>query len=216
MLVNESPTQKFKPKKGLRQRDPLAPFLFLIVAEGLVVVIRKVVEKELLESLEIGDKLTKVNMLQHTDDTLFFCKANFQSVFIIKVILNCFELASSLKVNFQKSCIGGVRSNSHSLQCFKAILNCEVMQTLFKYLGMLVGGCHKRSKFWEGVVKRVRNRLGRRKDKFIFMARRLCLIKFVLFFLPLFYMSLYRMLAMVALWTYKGTSYGDGTRKVGK
>ena len=58
-------------------------------------------------------------------------------------------------------------------------------------------GCHKRSKFWEGMVDRVRNRLGRWKDKFISMIGRLCLIKFVLSSLPLFYLSMYKMLVIV-------------------
>jgi len=35
VLVNESPMDHFKMKKGLRQGDLLALFLFLIVAEGL-------------------------------------------------------------------------------------------------------------------------------------------------------------------------------------
>jgi len=48
VLVNGSPTQEFKPRIGLRQGDPLAPFLFLIVAEGLVGVVRKAVENDLL------------------------------------------------------------------------------------------------------------------------------------------------------------------------
>lgn len=63
-----------------------------------------------------------------------------KSVFVINAILNCFELASGLKFNFEKSSIdmvGGCAS----------ILNCVVMKTPFKYLGMLVGGCYKRSKF---------------------------------------------------------------------
>jgi len=88
VLVNKSLTQEFKPRKGLRQGDPLAPFLFLIVVEGLARVVRKVVEKDWLESVEIGSRFIKVNMLQYMDDTLFFCKAEAQRVFIIKVILN--------------------------------------------------------------------------------------------------------------------------------
>jgi len=70
VLVNGSPTQDFKPRKGLRQGDPLAPFLFLIVAEGLVGVVRKAIEK--LESLEIRDRSVKVNMLQYADDKVCF------------------------------------------------------------------------------------------------------------------------------------------------
>jgi len=34
VLVNGSPTTEFNPKNGLRQEDPLAPFLFLFVTEG--------------------------------------------------------------------------------------------------------------------------------------------------------------------------------------
>jgi len=41
ILVNGSHTEEFKPKRGLRQGDPLASFLFLIVAEGLLGLVRK-------------------------------------------------------------------------------------------------------------------------------------------------------------------------------
>jgi len=62
----------------------------------------------LLQSLTVGNKFVKMNMLQYVDDTLFFCKANPQSVFAIKVMLNCYELALGLKVNYMKSRMGGV------------------------------------------------------------------------------------------------------------
>jgi len=85
-------------------------------------------------------------MLQYADDTLFFCKERAQSVFVIKVILNCFELVSDLKFSFQKSSIGGVGCSQILLHRFASILNCVTMKTSFKYLGILVGGCHKRCK----------------------------------------------------------------------
>ena len=136
-------------------------------------------------------------MLQYADNTLFFCKVKVKSVFVIKAILNCFELVSGLKVNFHKSNIDRVGSSLNMLQRCPTILNCNMMKISFKYLGMLVGECYKRSKFWEGIVESVRNKLGRWKGKFISMVVRLCLINFVLSSLPLFYLSLYKISAMV-------------------
>jgi len=147
MLINGSPTLEFCPKRGLHQGDPLAPFLFLIVGERLAGVVRKAVEKNLVESLEVGVKKVKVNMLQYADDTMFLCEANIKKVRNLKVILHCFELASGLKVNFSKSRIGGVGVDHTEIQQYAAILNCEVMKTPFKYLGLLVGGVTEEFRF---------------------------------------------------------------------
>ena len=45
VLVNGSPTTEFFPKRGLRQGDLLAPFLFNVVAKGLNGLIRKTKEE---------------------------------------------------------------------------------------------------------------------------------------------------------------------------
>jgi len=145
--VNGSPAKEFIPKKGLRQSDSLAPFLFLLVAEGLAGVSRMAVEKNLINSLEIRSNKVKVNMLQYVDNTLFFCEANCKSIFNIKVALNFFELSFGLKVNFMKSRLGGLGVKQLTIQHFVAILNCEVTMTPFVYLGMTVGGSHKRNAF---------------------------------------------------------------------
>lgn len=42
--INGSPIEEFVPQRGLKQGGPLAPFLFLIVAKGLVGLYRKAVE----------------------------------------------------------------------------------------------------------------------------------------------------------------------------
>jgi len=47
VLINGSPTEEFKPSRGLRQGDPLALFLFLVVAEGLAGSVRQATKKNL-------------------------------------------------------------------------------------------------------------------------------------------------------------------------
>jgi len=48
VLVNGSPTEEFKPTRGLRQGDPMPPFLFLVVAEGLAGLVRQALRANLL------------------------------------------------------------------------------------------------------------------------------------------------------------------------
>ncbi|XP_068504626.1 uncharacterized protein [Phaseolus vulgaris] len=109
VLVNGSPTEEFRPTRGLRQGDPLAPFLFLIVAEGLAGLLRKAVKEDLLSGIKVGRAELECCMLQFADDTLFMCEDSFSNVFTMKVILRVFKLASGLKVNFYKSKLAGLQ-----------------------------------------------------------------------------------------------------------
>ena len=61
-------------------------------------------------------------------------------------------------MNFLKSSIGGVGVDAYSIRCFAKMLNCDVMKTPFKYLGMPFGGYHKKEAFWDGVVERLKTR----------------------------------------------------------
>jgi len=85
-----------------------------------------------------------------------------------------------------------------AIQRFAAILNYEAMVTLFLYLGLSVGGYHKRMAFWDGMVDRLKRRLSRWKGRFLSLARRICLIKSVMSSIPLFYLSLFKIPVMVA------------------
>nr|KYP60963.1 Transposon TX1 uncharacterized [Cajanus cajan] len=69
VLVKGSPTEEFTTQRGLRQGDPLAPFLFLVVAEGMSGMMREVVNKGLYTGYRVGKDQVEVNMLQFADDT---------------------------------------------------------------------------------------------------------------------------------------------------
>lgn len=71
VLVNANPSGVFKLERGLRQGDPLSPFLYLIVAEGLSVLVNRAVETRQLESAELGHQKLKISHIQYADDMIF-------------------------------------------------------------------------------------------------------------------------------------------------
>ena len=140
VLVNGSPTKEFVPTRGLRQGDPMAPFLFLIVAEGLAGLVRQAIKKNLYSGIKVGTDGINVGLLQFADDTLFLCEANAQNAQILKAILRCFELVSGLRVNFSKTKVGGLGLDATMINEFSSTLNCKHMKIPFEYLGMQIGG----------------------------------------------------------------------------
>jgi len=106
ILVNGSPTEEFKPKRGLRQGDPLVSFLFLIVVEGLTGLVREAKRATLFNGVEVGTQRVQVNLLQFAHNTFFFCKPSYHNVLVIKAILKSFKMVSGLRVNFHKSVVG--------------------------------------------------------------------------------------------------------------
>lgn len=67
VLVNGSPTLEFPVERGLRQGDPLASFLFLIIVEGLAGIVKKSVE---LGYIKLVRNEVPFPILQYADDTL--------------------------------------------------------------------------------------------------------------------------------------------------
>jgi len=64
------------PTRGLRQWDPLAPFLFLIVLEGLVGLVIRALKENLYGGVKVCKNEIEVRLLQFADDTLFVSDAN--------------------------------------------------------------------------------------------------------------------------------------------
>ncbi|XP_057444502.1 uncharacterized mitochondrial protein AtMg01250-like [Lotus japonicus] len=83
VLVNGSPCGEFRMEKGLRQGDPLAPFLFLIVAEGLNGLFLDVVSLGKFVGYKVGgnDDCT-VSLLQFADDMVFVGVATIQNMMV--------------------------------------------------------------------------------------------------------------------------------------
>jgi len=175
ILVNGSSTKEFKPSKGLRQGDPMAPFLLLIVAQGLAGLVKQATRKNLFSGIKVGEKKVEVNLLQFANDTLFVCESKVQNIMCIKAILRCFELSFGLKVNFYKSKIGAIEVDRNEVKMYSEILHCSLIDIPFTYLGLTIRGNPSRCSFWELVLSKIRKKLSVWKGRNMSFAGRVCL-----------------------------------------
>jgi hypothetical protein len=173
----------------LKQGDPLAPFLFLLVAEGLGGLMKKAVDISRFKGFQVGRSRVVVSHLQYADDTLCIEEATWENLWVLKAILRGFEMVSGLKVNFWKSNILGVNVPIEFMQAASTFLNCRVGSVPFKYLGLPVGANPRRVSTWEPLIHSLRNRLGRWSNKFISLGGRITLLNSVLNAIPIFYLS---------------------------
>nr|GEY75940.1 putative ribonuclease H protein At1g65750 family [Tanacetum cinerariifolium] len=115
ILVNGSPSEEFGLERGVKQGDPLSPFLFILAAEGLNAIVSEAVEKGIFRGVVVGDNNIMVPHLQYTDDTIFFGDWDKDNSKSLMCILKCFKEASGLKVNYNKSKIYGIGVNDEEM-----------------------------------------------------------------------------------------------------
>jgi len=148
VLVNGSPTNEFSLERGLRQGDPLSPFLFLLAAEGFHVLMESLNLNDLFVGYTVGrSDVTVVSHLQFADDTLIMGVKSWANIRSMRVILLLFEALSGLKVNFSKSHLVGVNVALSWLSEAASMLSCKVGAIPFVYLGLPIGGNARRIPF---------------------------------------------------------------------
>ena len=74
VIVNNEMVSLIIPDRGLRQRDPLSPYLFILCAEGLSALIRKVERCEDLHGISICTHAPTISHLLFADDCFLFLR----------------------------------------------------------------------------------------------------------------------------------------------
>ncbi|XP_073263045.1 uncharacterized protein [Populus alba] len=217
ILINGSPSREFSLERGLRQGDPLSPFLFDIAVQGLTVLFNRASASGYFKGLQTTPR-HYLTHLQYADDSLIFLPNDFPSLLHAKRILCWFEIISGLKVNFYKSSLIGINLDNDYTSSLANSVFCRSDTFPIRYLGLPLGANPNRLSTWKPVLSTIRAKLLTWKGNFLSMAGRLCLIKSVLSSLPLFYMSVFAMpkgvtkaissLTRSFLWKGSSTSHG--------
>ncbi|RVW97682.1 putative ribonuclease H protein [Vitis vinifera] len=200
VLVNGVSVGFFPSSKGLRQGDPLSPYLFVMGMEVLSNLIKRAVERGFLSGCRIrggGRQPVHVSHLLFADDTIVFCEARKKYLTYLSWILFWFEAASGLRINLDKSEIIPV-GEVEEMEEMVAELGCKVGSMPSVYLGLPMGAPNKSTVVWDGVEEKMRRRLAHWKCQYISKGGRLILIKSTMASMPLYQMSLFRMPKSVA------------------
>eukprot|EP00253_Pinus_taeda_P034616 PITA_34616 len=105
ILVNGAPSAPFTPSRGIRQGDPLSPFLFVILMEGLSRIIAKKKAEGSIKGLQPIRSLPATTHQQFVDDTMLHGTPTMKEAVAYRGILDLFSQASGMEINFSKSTI---------------------------------------------------------------------------------------------------------------
>ena len=105
ILINGKEYGNIRPSRGIRQGDPLSPYLFLLCAEGFTSLLEKVELGGRIRRASICRRAPKISNLMFADDSIIFCRATSGEVRVINKVLQTYANASGQCINMEKSSI---------------------------------------------------------------------------------------------------------------
>jgi ribonuclease HI len=194
ILINGEPHGFIKPSRGLRQGDPLSPYLFLLVAEGLNSLISQAASEGSVQGISLCRSGPRITHLFFADDSLLFSRATLEDCAKIQEILSTYEKASGQQVNRDKTTLFFSKGTSMHIQdSIKVTLGVPIIRQYEKYLGLpsLVG--RNRSASFSQIKEKVWSKLKGWKEKLLSQAGREILIKAVAQAIPTYSMSCFKL-----------------------
>lgn len=156
------------PTRGLRQGDPLSPYLFIICAEALSAMLLEAERSQAITGVPIAKGRVRLNHLFFADDSLLFCKANTSEWNRLKAVLSHYELASGQRLNIEKTSI--FFSKNTPLTARTQILQASGVQAsnnFEKYLGLPAVVGRSRRRAFMSVKDRIWSRISNWKNKLL-------------------------------------------------
>ena len=103
VLWNDEPTSDFKTSRGVRQGDPLSPYLFVLCMERLSHFIHRECEAKRWKPLWFRKKGPRVSHLFFADDLVLLMEASTQQADLLREVMRSFCEVSGHRINLDKS-----------------------------------------------------------------------------------------------------------------
>ncbi|KAK0583096.1 hypothetical protein LWI29_033303 [Acer saccharum] len=193
-VINGDICGLLKSSRGLRQGDPLSPYLFILCSEGFSCLINQAVGNGDIQGFNCIRNGPTISHLLFADDCMLFAKASPSNCNVFKSILDVYARASGQLINYEKSTI----CFSPSISSF----DCDQLAEIFgiksvdcheKYLGLpCFIGCKKKDLFSD-ISSRIWDKIKGWRDKFLSIGGKEILIKTIIQSIPIYSMNLFQL-----------------------
>lgn len=182
----------FIPTRGLRQGDPLSPYLFLFVADGLVRLISKEIEEGNLTPIKIARNSPGISNLLFADDSSIFFKAMVEQAVTTRNVLSMFQkctgqLLSESKCSllFSEHCPVDIRDE------IKSVLGVVAEAFESKYLGLPTPEGRMKDENFQPIMDKFGKRCNDVSEKFMPYAAKEVHVKSMVQALPCYTMGIF-------------------------
>lgn len=184
----------FAPSRGLRQGDPLSPFLFLFVADGFSRLMEERVAAGDITPVKICRGAPGISHLLFADDTLLFFKADCEQARLIKGVLNEYALGTGQLVNSNKcSILFDDTSPAETQDAIKNLLQIVCHNFEDKYLGFPTPeGRLNKGKF-QSLQEKMWKRIILWGENYLSSGGKEIMLKAVIQAIPVYVMSIFRL-----------------------
>jgi len=181
VLLNGEATDFFRSGRVLRQGFPLSPLFFILVIEGLSLLLKNSIEEGNLTGIQVS-RLIKIIHLLFVDDVLIMTRESLHEWKEIDKIIRLLCKASGLSVNQTKTIVHFEGLTKVELAPFKTVLpyTFSELSIGFRYLGYFLKiGAHREDD-WDWLVSKLTNKIGLWCNRWIYLGCRYILVKTVL------------------------------------
>nr|KYP65031.1 Transposon TX1 uncharacterized [Cajanus cajan] len=190
LLWNGSTLPSFVPSRGLRQGDPLSPYLFVFCMERLSLRISELLQVGLWKPIQLSPGGLPLSHLFFADDILLFCQASEDQARLVAPLLEEFSRSPGLRVNLTKSkFVSSRRVSQRRIDTLEGLLGISYTAQIGKYLGVPITHGQPRCADFYDVMDKIQGRLAAWKAKLLNKAGKLCLVKSTISSIPVYSMK---------------------------
>jgi len=211
----------FQSARGIRQGDPLSPYLFVLAMEGLRGVLREAAQDPRYH-YHWRCQQESITHLCFADDLMIFCQADMDSVRVVRRALDDFADLSGLVINPEKShaFLSGVDDDLKA--SLLGLLGFRLGSLPVRYLGVPLITTRLKHSDCLPLVERILSRIRLWTSASLTYAGRLQLIKSVLFSIQVYWSTMFilpcsivrQIEGILAAFLWKGTSLSPSGAKV--